>query len=435
MWSLLPIEGGEVELGRDTLATRVQDARISRRHARVFLRDGRFHAVDLGSLNGTAADGKLLSPHAAEPVERCLRVGGTLFLVVGDVRRLEREAITVHGGRVIGPHLLRAYLKIARLAHSTPTVHLHGESGVGKEDAARTFHAATTKSAGPFVPVNCATIPESIAERLLFGAKRGAFSGAAADSQGYVQAADGGTLFLDEVAELHSAVQAKLLRVLENQEVHVLGAVRPMPVDIRVCSASHVPLHSLVASGRLREDLYYRIGRPEIVIPSLCQRLEEIPWLIHGELQKMPQAPQPHFSFVEACLLRSWPGNIRELLVEVRTAAQEAVADGSSRIEVKHLGALAGQVVKVPAPLPQSPPTERPVAPPPESPPAEPPPKADPKRAEVEAVLLQTGGNVSTAARALGMPRTALRRLLLRYQLDPTNLPGIIKARRKVTPK
>jgi DNA-binding NtrC family response regulator len=456
LWSVLRLTNGELELGRDALAPRVQDARISRRHARVFLSagDGRILAEDLGSLNGSSVDGRPLSAQGEEPIERCLRIGDTLFLVARDVRPFERNGLTVRGERVIGPRLAAAYLGIARFARSSSTLHLTGESGVGKEDAARSFHAATPKSAGPFIAVNCATIPESIAERLLFGTRRGAFSGATEDAQGHVQAAHGGTLFLDEVAELHSAVQAKLLRVLESREVQALGAVRPVPVDVRICSASHTPLRSHVASGRLREDLYYRIGRPEIRIPPLRERLEEIPWLIQGELRRLEGAPRPHPSFVEACLLRPWPGNIRELLVEVRAAAQEALAEGSPRIEARHLGAAAGQLIAIGKPAPvQSPPDtgsgsaqaedsgSAPAEPSPSedsNAPSPPPPGASGAaaltRAEVESVLQRTGGNVSRAARALGVQRNTLRRFLERHQIDPAALSGIIAPARKRSP-
>jgi hypothetical protein len=245
LWSVLPLVDGGLELGRETLAPHVQDAHISKRHARIFLDKGCLHAEDLGSLNGSSVDGRPLPPRAGgEPIERCLRVGDTLFLATSDVRPFARHGLTVRGDRVIGPRLASALLAIARFARSSPNLHVTGESGVGKEDAARAFHAASAHGSGPFVAVNCATIPESLAERLLFGTKRGAFSGATEDAQGHVQAAHGGTLFLDEVAELHGAVQAKLLRVLESHEVQPLGAVRAVPVDVRVCSASHTPLRA-----------------------------------------------------------------------------------------------------------------------------------------------------------------------------------------------
>src|SRR5262249_25883004 len=160
------------------------------------------------------------------------------------------------------------------------------------------------------------TISETIAERLLFGAKRGAFSGADADADGYLQAADGGTLFLDEIAELGLAVQAKLLRVLENKEVLPVGATRARPIALRLCSATHKGLRAQVEAGRLREDLFFRIATPQVSVPPLRQRLEEIPWLLQVAAQSVAPNLKLSASLVETCLLRSWPGNVRELLAE-----------------------------------------------------------------------------------------------------------------------
>lgn len=449
-WAILPLPAGEHELGRDSLRSVVEDGRISRRHASVKWQAGKWFVKDHGSRNGTASDGRLIRPEIWEPVERCLRVGESLFLPLPDVRPLRRSRPVVQEGRVLGPRLMSRYLEIARTAAASCTLYLSGESGSGKEDAARAFHRASPAGRGPFVAVNCATIPESIAERLLFGAKRGAYSSATTDVGGYVQAADGGTLFLDEVAELQASVQAKLLRLLENREVLPVGAARPVPVDLRVCSASHAPLREQVAAGRLREDLYYRLGRPEITLPPLRERLEEIPWLVECALERHAGALRPHFTFIEACLLRHWPGNVRELLTEVGTALQSARADESLRIEARHLAELAGQPIKparvrspaLPTAATPDPTgtivdptgaTSEPTLPPTAALPA---PEgaagkdaakgAELKRAAIEDVLRRTGGNVSRAAQALGLNRTTLRRLLGRYQIDPRSIPGMI---------
>ena len=153
--------------------------------------------------------------------------------------------------------------------------------------ALSTRHATAPESNAPFVAVNCAAIPEGLAERLLFGARKGAYSGATADAEGYIQAANRGTLFLDEIAELDPLVQAKLLRVLETREVLPLGASRAKKVDIGICAASHRRLRDEVTAGRFREDLYFRIGRPEVQIPPLRERLDEIPWFVARELRRV----------------------------------------------------------------------------------------------------------------------------------------------------
>ena len=190
------------------------------------------------------------------------------------------------------------------------------------------------------VAVNCAAIPHALAQRLLFGARRGSHSGEA-HAAGYVQQADGGTLFLDEIAELDLQVQAELLRVLESHEVVPLGASRPRKVDFALCSATSKDLRALVAAGALREDLYVRIATPAVTLPPLRDRPEEIPALIAHELAARSPALAPHVSLVEQCLLRPWPGNVRELIAELRAAAQAAIADGH-RVTAGHLAATAG---------------------------------------------------------------------------------------------
>src|SRR5262249_18714382 len=150
--------------------------------------------------------------------------------------------------------------RVAVLSRGGQNVLFIGESGVGKELLAMAYHAAGAGAKAPFVAVNCATIPRELAERLLFGTRRGAYTGAAEDAEGYLAAADGGTLFLDEVGELDPAVQAKLLRFLETGEVLPLGHTRPHKVSVRVCSATLHDLREAVSAGRFRQDLYYRIG-------------------------------------------------------------------------------------------------------------------------------------------------------------------------------
>ena len=234
-----------------------------------------------------------------------------------DVGPVQRLGVRVTAGRVEGPALQEALQAVARAARLGTTLHITGESGAGKEGLARTFHAGGPRPSGPFQAVNCATIPEGVAERLLiFGAKRGAYSGADADADGYLVAAHGGTLFLDEVAELGLAVQAKLLRVLETGEVLPLGAAKPRKIDLRFCSATHRDLRAQVAAGKLREDLYFRIATPRVVVPPLRERPEEIAWLLEAAAAEVISPGLAlHASLVEGHLpppaLAS--GNVREL--------------------------------------------------------------------------------------------------------------------------
>jgi transcriptional regulator with PAS, ATPase and Fis domain len=314
----------------------------------------------------------------------------------------------------MGPTLFAAWQAIARAGRFGSTLHIRGESGVGKESAARAFHTAgaaargsavrapRSDGAGPFVAVNCAAIPQGLAERLLFGAKRGAYSGADSDAEGYVQAANGGTLFLDEVGELDLMVQAKLLRVLESKEVMALGATKAQPVSFRVCSATHKDLRAQVGAGRLREDLYFRLGRPEVRVPALRQRLEEIPFLIDVVVREVDASLAADADLVETCLLRAWPGNVRELLTEINSAAQESLANGKSVVSADQLTEAAGMAF---ASEPAEPGEARPE------------PRRKPTRDEIKSVLAKHQGNISRAARALGLHRTQLRRLLERHGL------------------
>jgi DNA-binding NtrC family response regulator len=338
-----------------------------------------------------------------------------VFLVEEDVEPF-RAGIATVGGALLGPTLARVWDAIGRAARHGASLHITGESGTGKELAARAFHAVGPRCGGPFVAVNCAAIPEGVAERLLFGTRKGAFSGAAVDAEGYVQAAHGGVLFLDEVAELDLTVQAKLLRALEAKEVLPLGATRPVKVDFALASATHRDLRDQVAAGKLREDLFFRIARPEIRVPPLRMRPEEIPWLVAAALQGAEAtdgAPEAHASLIEACLARAWPGNVREILAEIRAAGQQARSEGSRWVQAGHLSASAGRAFAA-APAPAAAPAQ------PAEAAAQPPwvprrTSRPPEREVIEEALRRAGGNITQAARALGVHRTQLRRWMARF--------------------
>ncbi|MFO0589795.1 MAG: sigma 54-interacting transcriptional regulator [Polyangiaceae bacterium] len=399
---VFPFQDGAVEIGRDELAAaNIVDARVSRRHVRVELRDGVAGVRDQGSRNGTWADGQPVSGSHERAARVVVRIGHTLLLPVDDVGPYEVPGISVNGGVVMGPALAAVHERITVLGKSGANLLLRGATGSGKELAARAFHAAAGDAATrPFVALNCATIPRELAERILFGARRGAFTGAAADAEGIVQSAHGGTLFLDEIAELDAAVQAKLLRVLETHELLPLGALRPVRVDVRLCAATHKDLRGEVTAGRFREDLFFRIGRPEVRLAPLAERREEIPWLAHEAAARAAKGVLPGAGFVEACLLRSWPGNVRELLAEVRAAAITAAADGRAVLDASDLDETAGLALHV-----------------------EPEDEASPKAAaieatDVDAALRAERGNVVRAASRLGISRARMRRLIERHGID-----------------
>jgi two-component system response regulator PilR (NtrC family) len=207
---------------------------------------------------------------------------------------------------------------IARVARSQAPVHIAGESGTGKELVARLIHAGGSRHDAPFVPVNCGAIPSELMESELFGHKRGSFTGAIADKKGLVQSAEGGTLFLDEVADLPLHMQVKLLRVIQEKTVRPVGEQHEQPIDVRILSATHRNLAELVAAGRFREDLYYRINVIEMRVPPLRERTEDIPALAARIMQNIAArlgSPAPRLAEAAHAALAAYafPGNVREL--------------------------------------------------------------------------------------------------------------------------
>lgn len=406
----LPLANGELELGRGDLKLGGIDPRMSRRHARVQFDGRHFIVSDLGSHNGSAADGEALAPNQPKAARHILRTGDTLFLMCPNLRPSLEFGVQVRGGRVLGPALQAVLRQTETAARGGNPLHILGASGTGKEGLAQAFHEHGKFNRGRLVAVNCAAIPPGLAERLLFGCLRGAYSGADTDAVGYIEAADKGTLFLDEIAELDLGIQAKLLRVLETKELIPLGAPRTRSVDFQVCSASNQDLRSLVSSRRFREDLYFRIGRPTVSLPPLHRRPEEIPWLIDVAIKRVDPSLSAQASLVETCLLRPWPGNVRELLSEIRTAAQTVLSLGCKRIDNYHLSADAGAAFADPTPRPAD---------------SEPALSTEEvaERARILDTLREHKGNISAAARRLGIHRTQLCRLLERYHITPQR-PG-----------
>jgi transcriptional regulator with GAF, ATPase, and Fis domain len=396
----LELPRGGLELGRELPRGLFEkDDRVSRLHARISRSGGNFQVEDLGSRNGTFLDGERVSALLDAKSGSVLRIGRSVIWLVDDVAPFVRpkQEHDTGVGPVVGGRLSRAFAEIRSASKSGDPLCLRGESGAGKELAARAFHAAKfgESDRAPFVALNCAAIPEGLAERLLFGAKRGAYSGATADSEGYVQAAHGGTLFLDEIAELDPLVQAKLLRVLETREVLPLGAPKARKVEIQVCVASHKSLRDEVTQGRFREDLYFRVGRPEVHVPPLRERLDEIPWLVQRELNSMQTELRATVNFIEALALRSWPGNVRELLREVRRSAHLALEAETTQVDVQHLADDAGRGFASASGSA-----------------SESPKSVLPSDEQIERTLSEHGGNVRGTARALGVHRNQLRRWL-----------------------
>jgi len=245
--------------------------------------------------------------------------------LVGSAIRLragadERTAASLQGARLLGSSTVMEQLRdmIARVARSQAPVHIYGESGTGKELVARMIHECGARHDGPFVAVNCGAIPTELMESELFGHKRGSFTGAVADKTGLVQSAEGGTLFLDEVADLPLHMQVKLLRVVQEKTVRPVGEAREQTVDVRILSATHRNLADLVAQGRFREDLFYRINVIELHVPALRERrgdIAEIAEAILLRLARRTNAAPTALSAEAVQTLQTYPfpGNVREL--------------------------------------------------------------------------------------------------------------------------
>jgi transcriptional regulator with GAF, ATPase, and Fis domain len=414
--------GGSLELGRQELAVGTDsDGLISRRHVRLCFSGTSWLVEDLGSRNGTFVDGRPVTPSVEVPPGSLVRVGGALLRVVSDVVPFEHYVTGVRNGVVAGPSLRRALEAVGRAAQSAgggASLLILGETGTGKELAARAFHEASGRAGAPFVIVNCATIPRELGERLLFGSRRGAYSGAT-DATGYLQAAHGGTLCLDEVAELSLEVQSKLLRVIETREVLRLGATSHEHVDIRLCAATWRDLRAEVVAGRFREDLYFRISQPEVRLPPLRERPEEIPWHVEQVLAQLDGEGERQLSvaagYVEACAARAWPGNVRELRGEVRRAVLAATA-APSVLDAECLGETAGIALSGSG-IPSSAPAEAAV-----------PTESFPNDA-IAAAMVTAAGNVAGAARQLGVHRNKVRRWLERHGVEPRQFKLARKAR------
>jgi two-component system response regulator HydG len=211
---------------------------------------------------------------------------------------------------------LRAYLP--KLARSSATVLITGATGSGKERVAQAIHALGARARRPFVALNCAALPESLMESELFGHARGAFTGAVTATTGHIVRADTGTLFLDEIGEMSGAAQAKLLRVLDTQNVQPLGLGGAIPVDVRVIAATNQTLESLVATGAFRQDLYYRLNVARVELPALKDRAEDIPLLVHHAINRLNLRERwtvcgPDSELMRCFTAYEWPGNVREL--------------------------------------------------------------------------------------------------------------------------
>src|SRR6266403_1002846 len=304
------------------------------------------------------------------------------------------------------PKMLEIYRAVARVAPSTASVLITGASGSGKALVARAIHAHSARAGKTCTPINCGSLPETILESELFGHEKGAFTGADASRSGLFEATDGGTIFLDEISETSLSFQVKLLRVLQEQKVRRVGSNTFLPIDVRIVAATNKDLSALIRAGQFREDLYYRLSVVTFDLPSLEERAEDIPLLVHHFLERFNQRNQRHVNISEEAvkLLASmtWPGNVRELENLIERLAIFAAMDEISAEEVERERASRSGAISVPANSTTSLPGKL----------------QEMERQEILRVLRESGGNKSLAARKLGIERKTLYEKARRLAID-----------------
>jgi len=302
------------------------------------------------------------------------------------------EGVTAPYGLVgQSPAMRTLYRQVAKAAATSATVLIQGESGTGKELVARAVHYQSRRASAPFVPVNCGSVPEHLLESELFGYVRGAFTGAATTRAGFFQTADKGTILLDEISEASPAMQVKLLRVLQNKEITMLGSSRPIPVDVRIVAVSNRDLQALTRKGAFREDLFYRLNVITIPIPPLRDRGEDIVLLIRHFAAKAARelniaTPRVSDAALEVLMGYHWPGNVRELenvIQRLVFMAEGDILDVPDLPQLMRFSAL------------QAPDLTRTLA--------------EVETDYVRRVLAHVGGNKSEAARILGISRKTIR--------------------------
>ena len=317
---------------------------------------------------------------------------------VADEGRLDTAAGTLVYRAAVMQELVA---RVHRVAAGDSTVLLHGETGTGKELVARALHDLGSRSDQAFVSINCSALPEALLESELFGHEKGAFTGANARHVGLFQAADGGTIFLDEIGDMPLALQAKVLRVLQDFSVRPVGGLQATRINVRVISATHHDLAELVEHKQFREDLYYRLNVVPLQVPPLRQRAEDIPILLEHFLKQMTArvdgtplrfAPEARATLIQA----PFPGNVRQL----RNVVERCVVLSTGKVIPKSLvnEALQDQTLDMPT-LDEA--------------------KGAFERRYLAGLLRATEGNISTAARIAGRNRTEFYNLLGRHELDP----------------
>ena len=304
------------------------------------------------------------------------------------------------------PKMLEVYRAVGRVAPTAANVLITGASGSGKELVARAIHVHSARAERPFTPINCGSFPETILESELFGHEKGAFTGADTSRSGLFEATNNGTIFLDEISETSLSFQVKLLRVLQEQKVRRVGSNTFIPIDVRIVAATNKDLSALIRAGQFREDLYYRLSVVTIQVPSLEERAEDIPLLVHHFLERFNQRNQRHVNISEQAVKllasMSWPGNVRELENLIERLAIFAATDEISAEEVDRVRARRSEATSAPENSTASLTGKL----------------QEMERREILRVLRESGGNKSLAARKLGIERKTLYEKARRLAID-----------------
>ena len=430
-----PFHNPTVVIGRDATAdVCVPEQAVSRNHARIVFDSGRWVLKDLGSRNGTMVDGAFVTHDVELEHLHEIRVGDALFKFVAS--SADKYAAYHIDGRVFGERRAKGAdalvggwqmdmigAELERIAPTQLSCVLMGETGTGKEVAARELHRVSGRR-GSMQAINCAAIPHNLLESELFGYRRGAFSGADRDKPGLIKLADGGTLFLDEIGDMPLEAQAKLLRVLQSREVFPLGATAPEQVDVRIVCATHRDLHQFVKDGKFRGDLFARVSEHLVKLPPLRERKEDVYQLAklfcrrYGTLNLTFS-----FSFVVALLHHDWPFNVRELESCIKRAT--ALAEGDA-IDVGQLPDAIASLMRdygaraAPGSVSER---ERESRMPPSlsvtpSPAAVSSRRPPPTEAGLRELLMRHRGNIAAVGRELGKERMQVHRWMKRYNIS-----------------
>ncbi|MCH9682042.1 MAG: sigma 54-interacting transcriptional regulator [Deltaproteobacteria bacterium] len=379
----------------------IDDPSISASHFWLELGAHGVRLFDPGSTNGTWVSGARIC-EAWLQSGAWFHAGEHRFEIVGSGSIEVPLATESRFHQMVGcsPAMRETFARLRRLAPTDLDVLIQGETGTGKEMAARALHAASSRAKRPFVVLDCAWLSRDLAEDAIFGHAKGAYTQAHDDAPGAFETADGGFLFIDEIGELPPELQPRLLRVLDRREVQRLGERRPRPIDVRVISATHRDLQTMVAEGYFREDLYYRLVEECVPLPPLRARGDDIELLAEHVLTDLAQQHQQPLRMAPQTRARlrnhTWPGNVRELVKVLRRASRLAAGPVLQPADIRMVRDAPMASTHDPLDLPLPAAIER------------------LERSYLERTLQNTAGNLSAAARAAGVSRKGLRQRLQR---------------------